>query len=281
MGTKRTDDDDSPPPPGVKRWIISCDESGTGGKPFYGFGSLWSPDQRRGDFAAMITDLRERYRYPYEIKWNKVNDANLKFYKALVESFFKTNYLAFHCLVVRMADVDLTHHSGSWDLARQKHFTRLLTNKIQRCLTAYPERAQTFRIWVDPIQSSYGKADEVVEIIANHVLKKLFGQVRSVDRVFTRDSKDTPSIGLCDVLLGAVMETWQKDSQREAKVELRQWIADHLGWPSLNHDTHKNEVKFNVWYFYDPTAGAPRAVKTEPVKLKYPLPQTVRRASNR
>jgi hypothetical protein len=36
-------------------WLISCDESGTGGARYYGFGSLWMSWDRRGDF---LEDLR-------------------------------------------------------------------------------------------------------------------------------------------------------------------------------------------------------------------------------
>ena len=238
--------DDAPPPPGVRRWLISCDESGTGGAPFYGFGTLWMNWQRRGEFAYMVQDLRARHGYTYEIKWKKVSARYLDFYKDLVEAFFKRNWLHFHCLVVRQADVHLELHGRDWDLARRKHFTMLLTDKIKKCLRAHPDREQTFRIWVDPIASSYQKADEAVEVIANNVLKKVFNQIRAVDKVITRDSHDTDSIQLCDVLLGAVMEGWQRKVSSDAKLELRKWIAFHLSWPDLSSfDTFQKEKKFN------------------------------------
>jgi hypothetical protein len=258
------------PPSGVLRWLISCDESGTGGATHYGFGTLWMAWQRRGDFAHLIATLRDAYGNRDEIKWNKVNRRNLDFYKALVEEFFRSNDLVFHCLVVRKADVIMDHHKDR-DVARRKHFTMLLTNKIQRALRASPNRDQTFRIWVDPIASHYAKADEAVEVIANNVLAKVFGKNRTVDSVLTRDSKLTPSIGLCDLLLGAVMESWQHDAQREAKLALRTHIAGYLGWDTLDHDTFRDERKFNVWYFHDPTRGETRGARSKAVALRYPL----------
>lgn len=42
--------------PDGRPWLISCDESGTDGARYYGFGSLWMSWDRRGDFLA---DLRE------------------------------------------------------------------------------------------------------------------------------------------------------------------------------------------------------------------------------
>src|SRR4029077_11806101 len=126
-------------------------------------------------------------------------------------------------------------------------------------------------IWVDPIHSRYGKADEAVQVIANNVLGTVFGKVRPVDSVITRDSKDTPGIGLCDVLLGAVMEAWQKKCLRDAKQELRRWIAHHLGWDDLAYDTYVGEVKFNIWYFYNPIETLPRNARFRLVVLKHPL----------
>jgi len=152
----------------------------------------------------------------------------------------------------------------------RKHFTLLLTNKINRALRARPDREHTFRIWVDPIPSRCEKADEAVAVIANNVLGQVFGNIRPVDKVITRNSKETPTIQLCDLLLGAVMDAWQQDAKSEPKKKIRQFIAEHLGWENLKADTHPDERKFNIWYFYDPVLGE-REVETREVNLKYPI----------
>jgi hypothetical protein len=269
--TVRTAEVEDEPPLGVMRWLISCDEAGIGGPPYYGFGTLWMPWQRRGDFSALVQRLRKEYGYELAIKWNKVAHSNLGFYKALVEEFFKSSYLVFQCLVIRSKDVALDLHDRDWDLARSRHLAMLLRNKIRRCLKAYPNRTQTFRIWVDPIAANYATEEEAAEVIAKNVLVKVFGKLRPDDSVFTKDSKLTPSIGVCDVLLGAVMEGWEHKSQREAKHELRRWIAEHLGWSDLVHDTFTDEAKFNVWFFFDPLRQKDRTARSLAVTLKYPL----------
>lgn len=58
--------------PGKLIWHVSCDESGTGGQRFYGFGSLWMKYQRRGDFVQMIRELREKHNCTDELKWQKL-----------------------------------------------------------------------------------------------------------------------------------------------------------------------------------------------------------------
>ena len=69
--------------------------------------------------------------------------------------------------------------------------------------------------------------------------------------VTTRNSHDTPSIQLCDLLLGAVLAAWQEKVEAPGKLALMRRIAEHLGWSDLRADTHVAEPKFNVWYFYD------------------------------
>ncbi len=257
------------PPKGVIRWLVSCDESGTHGGRFYGFGMLWMPWRRRGDFAELFNRLRAEHSYSNEAKWTSVSARWTDFYEDLVEEFFKTRWLAFHCCLVERAAVRKELHGGDYDLARRKHFAMLLTNKFRRCLHAHPEREHTFRVLVDPLASRYAKADEAAEVICNNALAKVFGR-RPVDRVLTRDSKATPSIQLCDVLLGAVIAAWQGDVAAEPKLDAQTWIAHHLGWDDLRADTHPSESKFNIWMFHDPARDTRRAV-TRPVSLVYPI----------
>ena len=148
---------------GVRPWLISCDESGFGGERYYGFGALWMPWDRRGDFLRDVQAIGAERGVAvgpgHEFKWNRVKSKKLGFYKAVVEYFFRRPYLLFHCIIVERAFVDRQRHDGGLDEARQKHFTLLLTNKIKRALNH--ERKRRFRVWVDPIPSRYRKAHEV------------------------------------------------------------------------------------------------------------------------
>jgi hypothetical protein len=226
--------------------------------------------QRRGDLAQIIRDLRRVHRYRDEIKWNHVKRGSLSFYEALVESFFKAPWLGFHCLVVRKAIVRRELHA-SWDEARQKHFGMLLRTKITGCIRAHSSREQTVRLYLDPLHSSYAKANEVLEKITRSVVQRSYPNVE-IEGAFERDSKDTPTIQLCDLLLGAVMSQWDREPATGPKEKLRKFIAGHLGWTDLRADTHPAERKFNIWMFYDTERG-PRQSNTRPVLLTYPLPE--------
>ena len=259
--------------PGVRSWVIACDESGVHGATHYGFGSLWLKWQRRGDFIDDFRAMRERHGFHDECKWGKVGSSrSFPFYEELISYFFQRQWLVFHCLIVRRSGVlKEEFHNNDWDLARRKHFTMLLTNKMRKALRRFPNREHEFRVYVDPIASRYEKADEAVEVISNNILNKEFRGRKPVKSVITRNSKETPAIQLCDLLLGAVMETWQQKAANETKASVRRTIAEHLGWPDLNADTFVKERKFNVWYFFDPPREQRRVTSRE-VNLKYPYP---------
>jgi hypothetical protein len=97
----------------------------------------------------------------------------------------------------------------------------LLSNKIRRALKRHPTR-RTFFVWVDPIASSYKKADEAVEVIAKRIVAKTAAGNPPEIRVTTRESHDVRAIQLCDLLLGAVMRHGKTRPSRRAS--LRSWV---------------------------------------------------------
>lgn len=256
-------------------WLVSADESGTGGQKYYGFGSIWMPWERRGDFYREFMEVRRRHGMSdeWEVKWSTLDgEVRRKVGLDLISWFFRKPWLMFHCVVIREADVDRRCHDGSIDLARRKHFAMLLTAKMKRCAKIHVDRPNFFRLWVDPIASAYRKAGEATQIIAGHTLKQAFKNERAVvEDLQERDSKVTPSIQLCDLLLGAVMSPWQGQARKPEKLAIAAEVAKHLGWPDLAADTFPHERKFNIWYFHDRKND--RAAKTRQVNLIHPLPK--------
>ncbi len=239
-----------------RQFIVYCDESGTDGGRLYGFGSLWMPWERRGDFSALWARLRNAYFPPSEVKWQKVKKNTLPFFEALVDEFFRRKWLMFHCIIIGKDEVNLAHHDNDWDLARRKHLVLLLHNKI--CRFARP--GKRYRIRVDPLPSRYAKADEAAEII----LSRLVAQAPNVtggeiiQSLRTVDSKKTPGIQLSDLLLGAVVAARRGEATSQAKLSLMERIARHLGWADLASDTFPEAGKFNIWRYWDPASSKPR-----------------------
>lgn len=149
------DDDPEPDLPGYRNIAIYCDESGMHRAPYYGFGSLWTPWERRGDLSALLRDVRDRHGYTDEAKWSAVNRYSLPFYKELVDAFFARRWLMFHCIVFRRDRVAHALHE-SRDEAIQKHYGLLLHKKVQYFSQAGPDRR--YRVRVDPLPTRYARS---------------------------------------------------------------------------------------------------------------------------
>jgi hypothetical protein len=266
----------------VLRRALFCDESGiSGDHDFYGFGVLIMGYQRRGKLSADVDQLRRANGGAAdEIKWSKTNRLNFAFYSALVDYFFSQPFLFFHCMVVERAWVNTKlYHKGSFDLARRKHFTQLLSNKIARVKAVHQGRKIEVRVYVDKLPSPYSKASEVMQIIGSRMVDKLtplgdFAEgVDSINSLTECDSHDYLGIQLADLLLGAVVDSWNQRSTNPYKGKLKSRIASHLGWRDLRSDTIPAERKFNVWRLTDQIRkGQKRPTKTRTVVLRKPLP---------
>ncbi|HDV7179945.1 TPA: DUF3800 domain-containing protein [Mannheimia haemolytica] len=250
-------------------WHLFCDESGISGKPFYAFGALWIREDKISLFEKEIQKLREKHYCTDEIKWQGTNSKRFsEFYRELVSFFFQADYLFFNCIVVQQAIVNKAFHNGDYEMAKQKHFNLLICNKIEQSL--YKNRINRFVLSVDDLPFKYNKADEAMHIIANNIIRKKTAVANAILALNEVDSRKSSGVQLCDLLLGAILSSYQNDITSERKKELTKWIALHLGWDKLTYDTLQEEKKFNIWYFYDPTKG-PRIVRTRETKLKYPL----------
>lgn len=254
--------------PGHRNYLVYCDESGINGEVYYGFGSLWMPWERRGDFQALLNTLRTRHGYRDEIKWHSVNRYSVEFYLDLLDLFFRRTWLMFHAVVVRRGYTNPAFHKD-WDQEKQKRFAMLIKNKVAFFSNGDPAKA--YHVRVDPLPSRYKKADEVAFKVVAATLRRELG-LEPVKSLITRNSKETVGIQVADLLLGATLADWQGKARSDPKRRVRGALAEYLGWPDTFADTHMREWKFNIWYFKDPTDGLPREVPTRPVQLKIPMP---------
>jgi hypothetical protein len=92
-------------------------------------------------------------------------------------------------------------------------------------------------------------------------------------RCVEKDSKEAPSIRLCDLLLGAVVDAWNRRAVAPAKIDLAAQIASYLGWSDLRAPTFAIQRKFNGWFLQNPIERDEAARR---VNLRIPLPSSVR-----
>lgn len=246
-------------------WLVACNQAGISGESHYGFGTLWMRYDRRGNFSGSFAQMGEASGCSQFFTWDSVRRGpTYGMGQRLVDFFFRSKALAFHCLVVEKALVDLTRHDNDPDLAQRKHFTMLLANKIKREIRKRGAQ-QEFRVWVAPIPSRYAKAAEAMEVITRNIIAECSGY-RPRLSVNVRSSAQTPAIQLCDLLLGAVVGAWNEDVANREQGMLQQRIATHLGWTDLQADTARRKRKFNIWKFHDPAREPIRSATTRPTR---------------
>lgn len=276
MGTASisTDTVDSSAVPGYRNYLIYADESGMDGAPYYGFGSLWMPQEARGRFSSQIRAIREKHNYFDEIGWNGINKRSHLVCRDLLDFFFRNNWLMFHCLIVRKGYTDKSFHKD-FDEEKRKRFSMLIGGKIR--FFSQGDLSKLYHARIDPLPSRYEKADEAAHKIINSTIMAELN-IKPLKTLLTCDSRKTPGIQFADLILGAIMAAWRMKGQgRRGKVEsaykleMIKCIADFLGWKDLFAGTFTSEWKFNIWYFHDPTSGIAREVSGRPVRHRYPV----------
>jgi hypothetical protein len=97
-------------------------------------GGIWCPKDEVNNISKNVRELKERFKARGEIKWTKVSDSRLDFFKELVIYFFKNNYLHFRCLVVN--DKSKLNHSyfnqGSHDTFYYKMYFGMLEKILKK-----------------------------------------------------------------------------------------------------------------------------------------------------
>lgn len=253
--------------PGYRNYLVFADEAGTRGGDYYGFGSLWMPWERRGDFAAKIRGLRAEHSFDGVVRWVSVEERPM-FFVELVDWFFRRRWLMFHMLVVRKADVDLSLHGGDESLGRRRHFAMFLRRKIGDFGST---RDKSYHLRVAPVTRNM--TGELAKRV-NRSLETEIGS-RCLASVKERTIRETSAIGLSDVFVGAVMQARSDELATAGQKRVSSEIADCLGWPDLTADTFPKVDKFNIWRFWD--GSERRFESTRRVKLRYPTGTLVRR----
>ena len=256
-GTDEPADDDADEPglPGYRNYLVYGDESGIDGQVYYGFGTVWLPNEARGRLTGLMRRLRAQCKVPdEEISWSGLNVKKLPLCLALVEEFFRARWLMFHCIIVPREIVDPRLHERGYETAREKHFCEFIANKLSTFGQGSPDKIYHLRI--DPFPSRYDRTDEKLHRIINAMAQRQLGFAPIISTQTVQSSKASAGVQLADLLLGAVMSAWQPRNTATSmpKRALQGFVAAHIGWPDLRSDTlpmSRDPLawKFNIWLF--------------------------------
>ena len=207
-------------------------------------GAVWCPHDIRKTISREIRQLKAKHNAKGELKWTKVSECRLPFYKELLDYFFARFGLNFRCLLVAQK-VSLDHgyfNQGSHDSFYYKMYYQLLLNIADRA-------DSQFNVYLD-IKDTRGsrKIRELRRIL--HA--KLADHERlTIPQIQLVRSHESELIQLADFLIGAVAYYNRDDVPKKnpAKSSVIETVRDYTGI-DLVHSTPPWEEKFNLFVFH-------------------------------
>ena len=185
-----------------------------------------------------IRRLKKRYglKKDFEIKWTKVSQAKIDFYRDLIKFFFQEPALRFRGLVV--PDKSKLKHN----FFKQTHDEWYYKMYFETLKIVF-ERQNNYHLYLDIKDTLGGKKLKRMRAILNDGSKTSSVKVIQLVR-----SNEVLLLQLADLLIGALSYQARNLQTSEAKNCLEKLISGNLGYP-LSLSSPKKEKKFNclVW----------------------------------
>jgi hypothetical protein len=248
---------------GRERHHAFADESATDSQyGSYGIGALIIPESRLARFNEYFVDRLRQHGVIGEARWKKVAGSHglINLALELWRDLLKHPSVRFSVIVVRK---DLYR---KWAQDKEEAFYVTYTFLLRHAANLRPGE---FEVVIDDRSDRYGKRDEVLEIVSNHMLRAMKSDSEIV-RVRKDDSKLLPGLQAADLLTGAithahVLALEPSRSVNPGKTLLLERMAAAAGWSDLYCDTFPDSP-MNIWHFpQEDWRGVPETRRVLPV----------------
>lgn len=197
-------------------------------------GSVWVPNKFRKDFKQKVFSLREKHNIWGEIKWRKVSNKSLSFYKELIDLFesYKHN-IRFRCILIEQKQFNKALCNNDEELGFYKFYYQLLNHWI--------DDFNEYSIFCD-IKTNYdlGRLHTLKNCLKN---ANIMATIRNAQAL---PSKEVVLIQLCDLLLGMTSAVSNNTlNKNSAKMQLVNYYREKHS--RKFKPTYKNEFKFNIF----------------------------------
>lgn len=222
---------------------IYCDESSIENQDnqFMLIGALFMERNKRNEIRDRIKNLRKKYNYYGEIKWNKTSTKLLKFYQEIIDLFFSysANEFQFHCIKVDRLKVKYNiYHNNDKEEGFYKFYYQLLKNKFSKDCQYY--------IFLDYKPTGLKNRVKTLE----HYLKyRIANYSKSkIKKIQEYPSQNNVFIQIADLFVGAVNHDNNiSDSKSKAKQNFIQYLSAKAGKENLRFCSLPSEAKFNIF----------------------------------
>ena len=229
---------------GFVKFEVYCDESrpdlfttGTLSKDqFLLIGSIWLPADQRALVKKRIKILKDHHKVGGQIKWQKVSNSRLDFYKEVVDLFMSFGHdLRFRCIAIKASKVDFQlFHNDDKELGFYKFYYQLLHHWILDF--------NDYFIFCDiKTNRNPKRLQDLKQCLQKTNLSSKVISIQSLP------SSESALIQLADFLLGAAGASLNGNLTKDsAKSKILRHIESRLDVDQLK-PTGKSEMKFNIF----------------------------------
>lgn len=215
-------------------------------------GAVYCPESKKKEIFQRLFELKEKHnlipsykkdekenRAHYELKWNKVSQAKINYYKDVIDYFFDDDHLHFRVLIVSdKSKLDYEKYNHTHDTFYYKMYFSMLKVILN------PEKAHHIYIDIKDTRSKekVHKLEQVLRTDKYDYSKEIIKKVQQVR------SHEVELIQLTDLLIGAMSYVSRGLTNSSPKMQLIEHIKHRSGY-SLTKSTLIKEQKFNIFYW--------------------------------
>ena len=201
-------------------------------------GAVSCPQLKAREISIQIKGIKEKFGLPssFEIKWTKISEGQLPFYRHLIDYFFDEDKLCFRGLIIPNKKV-LDHDSFG-----QTHDDWYYKIYFQM-LKAIFDEDDRYRIYID-IKDTLGayKIEKLHDVLCSNIYdfnKKIIERLQQIH------SHESSVLQITDLLIGAIGYHNRGLQGSRAKLELIKLIQRRSGY-CLERSTLLRANKFNL-----------------------------------
>lgn len=205
-------------------------------------GAIWcAKDDRQQLFDRMKEiKIKHGFKHNFEIKWNKVSQSKIAFYREVINFFFDSDKLNFRALVV--ADKHELEHD-KYEQTHDEFYYKMYFDMLKVIISPHA----SYYIYLDLKDTQgYEKVEKLHEVICNAHYDFSKNVIKRIQEV---RSEEVSLLQLTDLIIGALCYLHRGLNESAAKLELIELIKKRSGY-SLTQKTLPTERKFNLFIWH-------------------------------
>lgn len=220
-------------------------------------GAIECEDKNKKEMFNEIRRIKQKHGISSwaEIKWTKVSQSKLNFYKELIDYFFNNN-LSFRCIIApnkSSLDHEL-YNNGDYDEWYYKMYYLLLLPMIGNKTDIISLQEPDCRVFIDIKDTKGGpKVKKLREILIKGIKKESLPGLNNknfLKDVYQINSRESELLQLADLLIGIVTFYYRglyfSDKSSKGKRALIKYVLTKHNL-TLYRSTLKSDEKFNIF----------------------------------